>query len=166
MISPAAPPTRVPLIRMNCRSRPTWSSIRWAVSSMKERAAQFGMSAEMLAKNDIVLEGALRSLEICKAAGVEVAFGSDLLGPLQEDQSLEFLHRAKVLSPIEIIRQATLVGARVVEREGSLGIVDPGAIADLLVVDGDPLADLRLLTDQGRHLDVIMQAGRFHKRAI
>jgi imidazolonepropionase-like amidohydrolase len=134
--------------------------------SMKERAGALGMSAAMLAKNDIVLEGALRSLEICKAAGVEVAFGSDLLGSLQEDQSLEFLHRAEVLSPIEIIRQATLVGARVVEQEGFLGVVEPGAVADLLVVDGDPLADLRLLTDQGAHLAAIMQSGRFVKRTI
>ncbi|MCP3974709.1 MAG: amidohydrolase family protein [bacterium] len=134
--------------------------------SMKERAAALGMDAGMLAKNDIVLEGALRSLEVCKRAGVEVAFGSDLLGPLQEDQSLEFLHRAEVLSPIEIIRQATLVGARVVEREGSLGIIEPGAIADLLVVDGDPLADLRLLTNQGAHLAVIMKSGHFHKRTV
>lgn len=134
--------------------------------SMKERAASFGMSAEMLAKNDIVLEGALRSLEICKAAGVEVAYGSDLLGPLQVDQSLEFLHRAEVLSPIEIIRQATLVGARVVEQEGLLGVIEPGAVADLLLVDGDPLDDLRLLIDQGAHLPVIMQAGSFHKRTI
>jgi imidazolonepropionase-like amidohydrolase len=134
--------------------------------SMKDRAAALGMSAEMLAKNDIVLEGALRSLEICKAAGVELAFGSDLLGPLQEDQSLEFLHRAEVLTPIEIIRQATLVGARVVEREGTLGIVEPGAMADLILVEGDPLTDLRLLTDQGAHLSLIMQSGRFHKRTI
>jgi imidazolonepropionase-like amidohydrolase len=134
--------------------------------SMKERAAALGMSAEMLAKNDIVLEGALRSLETCKAAGVEVAFGSDLLGPLQEDQSLEFLHRAEVLTPLEIIRQATLVGARVVEREGLLGIVEPGTMADLILVDGDPLTDIRLLTDQGAHIPLIMQSGRFHKRAI
>lgn len=134
--------------------------------SMKERAAALGMSAEMLAKNDIVLEGALRSLEVCKEAGVEVAFGSDLLGPLQEDQSLEFLHRAEVLSPLEIIRQATLIGARVVEREGMLGVIEPGATADLLLVSGDPLADLRLLTEQGKHLQVIMQAGRFHKRTV
>ncbi|MFL5055699.1 MAG: amidohydrolase family protein, partial [Microvirga sp.] len=71
--------------------------------SMKERAAQFGMTADLLAKNDIVLEGALRSLEICKKAGVKVGYGTDLLGALQVDQSLEFIHRAKVLSPIEII---------------------------------------------------------------
>jgi imidazolonepropionase-like amidohydrolase len=48
--------------------------------SMKERAAQFGMTADMLAKNDIVLDGALRSLEICKKAGVKVGYGTDLLG--------------------------------------------------------------------------------------
>jgi imidazolonepropionase-like amidohydrolase len=45
---------------------------------MKERAAQFGMTADMLAKNDLVMDGALRSLEICKAAGVKVGYGSDL----------------------------------------------------------------------------------------
>lgn len=134
--------------------------------SMKERAASFGMSAEMLAKNDIVLEGGLRSLEVCREAGVPVGFGSDLLGPLQEDQSLEFLHRAEVLTPLEVIRQATLVGAQIVRREGELGIIGPGAVADLLVVDGDPLADLRLLTGQGAHLRAIVQAGTFHKREL
>jgi imidazolonepropionase-like amidohydrolase len=50
---------------------------------MKKRAAEFGMSADMLAKNDLVIEGGLRSLEICKRAGVPVAYGTDLLGQLQ-----------------------------------------------------------------------------------
>ena len=59
---------------------------------MKERAAQFGMTADMLAKNDIVLDGALRSLEICKKAGVKVGYGSDLLGQLQVEQSREFMY--------------------------------------------------------------------------
>ena len=61
----------------------------------------------MLAKNDLVIDGALRSLEICKRAGVPVAYGTDLLGGLQVDQSREFLLRTEVLSPIEIIRSAT-----------------------------------------------------------
>ena len=134
-----------------------------AYYAMRERAAQFGMSADMLAKNDLVIDGGLRSLEICKRAGVPVAYGSDLLGPLQVDQSREFLLRREVLTPIEIIRQATLVGARVLRQEGRLGVVTPGAQADLLVVDGNPLQDLELLTGQGRHLSVIMQAGRLHK---
>ena len=133
---------------------------------MKERAAQFGMTADMLAKNDIVLDGALRSLEICKAAGVKVGYGSDLLGQLQIEQSREFMFRAEVLKPLEIIRQATTVGAEVLRQEGKLGIVEPGAFADLIVVDGNPLKKLELFLDQGAHLPVIMKAGKFHKNAL
>jgi imidazolonepropionase-like amidohydrolase len=133
---------------------------------MKEKAAQFGMTADMLAKNDIVLDGALRSLEICKAAGVQVGYGSDLLGQLQVEQSREFMFRAEVLKPLEIIRQATTVGAEVLRQEGKLGIVAPGAFADLIVVDGDPLKKLELFLDQGAHLPVIMKAGQFHKNAL
>jgi imidazolonepropionase-like amidohydrolase len=134
--------------------------------SMKERAAQFGMTPEMLAKNDIVLEGALRSLEICKKAGVKVGYGTDLLGALQVDQSLEFIHRAKVLKPIEIIRQATTVGAEIVRMEGKLGVVAPGAYADLIAIDGNPLKKLELFLDQGKHLPMIMKAGKFHKNRL
>jgi imidazolonepropionase-like amidohydrolase len=133
---------------------------------MKEKAAQFGMTADMLAKNDIVLDGALRSLEICKTAGVKVGYGSDLLGQLQIEQSREFMFRAEVLKPLEIIRQATTVGAEVLRQEGKLGIVEPGAFADLIVVDGNPLKKLELFLDQGAHLPVIMKAGKFHKNAL
>jgi imidazolonepropionase-like amidohydrolase len=108
----------------------------------------------------------LRSLEICKAAGVEIGFGSDLLGQLQIDQSREFVIRAEALAPAEIIRSATLVNARLLQREGELGVVAPGAYADLLVVDGNPLKDIALLTDQGAHLAAIMKGGRFHKNAL
>ncbi len=133
---------------------------------MKERAAQFGMTADMLAKNDMVLDGAQRSLEICKAAGVKVGYGSDLLGQLQVEQSREFMFRAEVLKPLEIIRQATTVGAEVLRQEGKLGIVEPGAFADLIVVDGNPLKKLELFLDQGAHLPMIMKAGQFHKNAL
>jgi imidazolonepropionase-like amidohydrolase len=133
---------------------------------MKERAAQFGMTPDMLAKNDLVLDGAVRSLEICKAAGVPVGFGTDLLGPLQVEQSQEFMYRARVLKPLEIIRQATVVGAEILRHEGKLGVVEPGAFADLIVVDGDPLKKLELFLDQGAHLPVIMKAGKFHKNAL
>jgi len=137
-----------------------------AYYSMKEKAAEFGMTSEMLQKNDIVIEGALRSLEICKNAGVPVAFGTDLLGQLQVDQSREFALRSQVLKPIEIIRSATTIGAKVVRQEGKLGCLKPGAFADLLVIDGNPLQDLSLFEGQGRHLSVIMKGGRFHKNRL
>jgi imidazolonepropionase-like amidohydrolase len=133
---------------------------------MKERAAQFGMTAEMLAKNDLVLEHGYRSLEICRRAGVPLAYGSDLLGQLQEEQSREFLIRGEVMKPLEIIQSATTIAARVLRQEGKLGVIAPGAYADLLVVDGNPLGDLGVFQDQGAHLAAIMKGGRFHKNRL
>src|SRR5437868_8164136 len=133
---------------------------------MKKHAAEYGMNSDMLAKNDLVIDGALKSLEICKRHGVPVAYGTDLLGQLQVAQSEEFLLRAQVLSPAEIIRSATTIGAQVTRMEGKLGCLKPGAFADLLVVDGDPLKNLKLLAGEGQHLSVIMKAGRFHKNRL
>jgi imidazolonepropionase-like amidohydrolase len=133
---------------------------------MKKHAAEYGMNSDMLAKNDLVIDGALKSLEICKRHGVPVAYGTDLLGQLQVSQSDEFTLRAQVLSPAEIIRSATTIGAQIVRMEGKLGCLKVGAFADLLVVDGNPLKDLKLLTGQGEHLSAIMKGGRFHKNRL
>jgi imidazolonepropionase-like amidohydrolase len=133
---------------------------------MKKRAAEYGMSSDMLAKNDLVIDGALKSLEICKRHGIPVAYGTDLLGQLQVAQSDEFTLRAQVLSPAEIIRSATTIGAQVVRMENKLGCLKPGAFADLLVVDGNPLKNLKLLQEQGQHLSVIMKGGHFHKNRL
>jgi imidazolonepropionase-like amidohydrolase len=133
---------------------------------MKKHAADYGMNSDMLTKNDLVIEGALKSLEICKRHGVPVAYGTDLLGQLQMAQSEEFTLRAQVLSPAEIIRSATTIGAQIVRMEGKLGCLKPGAFADLLVVDGNPLKDLKLFLDQGQHLSIIMKGGRFHKNRL
>ena len=134
-----------------------------AYHAMKDRAAKLGMTAESLEKNEIVLEGGLRSLEICRRHGVPVAYGSDLLGDLHWDQSREFSLRREVAAPIEIIRSATTIAAQILRLDGKAGTLQPGAWADLVVVDGDPLQDLALLEDQGKHLSVIMKAGKFHK---
>jgi imidazolonepropionase-like amidohydrolase len=133
---------------------------------MKKHAAEYGMNADMLAKNDLVIDGALKSLEICKRHGVPVAYGTDLLGQLQVAQSNEFTLRTEVLSSAEVIRSATTIGAEVVRMAGRLGCLKPGAFADLLVVDGNPLQNLTLLQDEGRHLSVIMKGGRFHKNRL
>jgi imidazolonepropionase-like amidohydrolase len=134
--------------------------------AMRERAAEFGINADMLAKNDLVIDGGLRSLEICQRAGVPVAFGTDLLGQLQVEQSREFTLRSQAMKPIDIIRSATTIAARVLRREGQLGCLKPSAWADLLLVDGNPLKDLSLLEHQGRHLSAIMKGGRFHKNRL
>jgi imidazolonepropionase-like amidohydrolase len=137
-----------------------------AYDAMKRRGRDLGLPAVSLEKNDRVLAAGLRSLEIAKQAGVPVAYGSDLLGKLQNDQSREFLIRGEAMTPIEVIRSATTVNAQLLRREGVLGAIRPGAFADLLVVEGNPLRDLSLFQDQGAHLSVIMKGGRFHKNAL
>jgi imidazolonepropionase-like amidohydrolase len=97
---------------------------------------------------------------------VPVAYGTDLLGQLQVEQSREFVLRSEVLSPLEIIRSATLIGARVLRMEGKLGCLRPGAFADLLVVDGNPLKDLGLFQAADKSLVAIMKGGRFHRNRL
>jgi imidazolonepropionase-like amidohydrolase len=137
-----------------------------AYDAIHRHAAEFGMGPESLEKNKMVLDAGLRSLELAKRAGVRMAFGSDLLGQLQPDQSKEFLLRSQVLSPHELIHSATIVGAELLGRVGELGVIAPGALADLLVVDGNPLKDLGLFQDQGAHIPVVMQGGRFHRNRL
>ena len=99
-------------------------------------------------------------------AGIPVAYGTDLLGALQMEQSREFMIRSEVLSPIEIIRSATTIGARIVRQEGKLGTLKAGAFADLLLIDGDPLKNLGLFQEQGKHLAAVMKGGRFNKNRL
>ena len=134
--------------------------------AMKRRARELGMPDTMLAKNDEVLKYGYAELEHCRAAGVKMAYGTDLLGALEDEQTGEFRIRGEVMPAIDVIRSATLVGAEVVRQEGRLGTIRPGAFADLLVVDGNPLKDLGLFKDGGVHLSAIMKAGRFHKNAL
>jgi imidazolonepropionase-like amidohydrolase len=108
-----------------------------------------------------VLAAGLSSLELAKEAGVKMGFGTDLLGETHEHQSKEFTIRAKVLSPLEIIQSATIVNAEILNQVGEIGVIAPGARADLLVVDGNPLESLSLLEGQGKHLPMIMKGGEF-----
>ncbi len=134
--------------------------------ALDRRGKELGMPEVSLHKLKTVLDAGLRSIEICKEAGVRMGFGSDLLGATQEEQSREFLIRSEVLTPHEVITAATATNAAIVRAEGELGVIAEGALADILVVDGNPLEDLGLLQDQGAHLSVIMQGGRFHKNQM
>ena len=84
----------------------------------------------------------------------------------QTYQSDEFLLKAEVLGNYEAIRQATQVNAEILNMPDQLGVVKSGALADLVVIDGDPLADISLLTNQGQHMPAIMKNGVFYKNEL
>ena len=112
------------------------------------------------------MRSGLEGLEAMRRAGVKLAYGSDLLGALHVYQSREFEIRREVFTPLEILRQATSIGAEMMRLDGKLGCIAPGAWADLIVVDGDPLADIGLLAAGGRHLPVIVRAGEVVKNTL
>ncbi len=137
-----------------------------AYDALKRRGPDYGLSSYSLAKNELVLDAGLRSLEIARTAGVKIGFGSDLLGQLQNDHCNEFVIRREVMSAPEIIRSATLVNAEIVRQSGKIGELVAGAFADLLVVDGDPYRDIAVLLGEGRNIPAIMLNGGFVKNRL
>ena len=129
----------------------------WA---LKEEGMDHGLPRDSWEKVDAVLGAGLGALERAARAGVQVVYGSDLLGGMQRHQSREFAIRAEVQSPLEVLRSATTVAAELIGMVGEVGVVAPGAHADLVVVDADPLADVRVLADPERHVRTVVQAGR------
>jgi imidazolonepropionase-like amidohydrolase len=123
-----------------------------------------GITEISLGKLAEVRDAGLHSLEILRQAGVKIGYGTDLLGAMHRHQSREFVMRAEAMAPIEVIRSATCINAELLNRSGELGIIAAGARADLIAVDGDPLADISLLDGQGEHLSVIMKDGVLYKR--
>ncbi len=133
---------------------------------LDEFGAALGFPKGSQAKLRDVLDAGLASLELCREAGVPMGFGTDLLGETHEHQSREFTIRAELLPAPEILRSATRINAEILGRTGELGVIAPGARADLLVVDGNPLDDLSLLEGQGKHLDAILKDGAFAKNRL
>jgi imidazolonepropionase-like amidohydrolase len=107
-------------------------------SALAARGRDFGLPEHSHRKVFDVLDHGLRALEMAQRAGIPTVYGTDLLGGMHEDQSTEFRLRAEVQPAADIIRSATVTAARMLRMDGQLGIVAPHAVADLLVVAGDP----------------------------
>jgi imidazolonepropionase-like amidohydrolase len=94
------------------------------------------------------------------AAGVRIALGTDLLGPMADQQNREFALRAAVQPSWEVLESATLTGAELLGEAGRLGVLAPGAAADLLLCRADPGADVRVLADPEQALALVVSRGR------
>jgi imidazolonepropionase-like amidohydrolase len=136
------------------------------IFGLLEEGEALGLPAPSMEKLHMIAGAALSGLEIMKRAGVKMGFGTDLLGAMHVRQSNEFELRSRVLPAIDILRSACAVNAELLGQEGRLGRVREGALADLLVVDGDPLKDMTVLGGAGERLAVIMNDGKFHKRTL
>jgi imidazolonepropionase-like amidohydrolase len=129
-----------------------------------EREANARLSPGQREKLRRVSDRGVQAIRIAKAEGVPIAFGTDLLGEMHALQSTEYALRAPAMTPVEILQSATSVAAELLGQSGRLGVVAPGAFADLLVVEGDPTRDLAALRAPEEGLLAVMKAGRFYKK--
>jgi imidazolonepropionase-like amidohydrolase len=113
--------------------------------------------AEMVTNHPLWLE----SFQRARAAGIPIAAGGDIGNRYPHGENareLELMVR-QGMTPLAAIHSATGVAARALRREGRLGSLAPGALADLVILDADPLADIRVLQAMDRIL-VVLQGGR------
>lgn len=128
----------------------------WA---LKEEGREFGLTDDMWAKVDSVLNSGLEAIARAHEAGVKMVYGSDLLGGMHRHQNEQFRLLGKVQPGIDAIRAATTTAAELLGRAGEIGVVAPGADADLLVLTADPVQDIAVLADISDHLEFVIQDG-------
>ena len=129
-------------------------------AALADEGARLGWSQVMLDKLATVQSRGIEAVRIALDEGVPVVFGTDLLGHMHSRQSGEFDLRLQAMSPVQALQSATLIAARLMRAEGSIGQLVPGAWADLLVVEGDPTTDLAMLTAPETGIRLLMQGGR------
>ncbi len=126
-----------------------------------ENAASLGLPASAADKVRDVNRKSLEAIEACAAAGVKLGLGCDLHGhEFVKTQGRELLLRGEVQPAIDVLRSATSINAEIVQAKGKLGVIAPDALADMIVVDGDPLQDLSLFVHSSETVALVMKGGR------
>ncbi len=134
--------------------------------ALAQDGARLGLLPASIAKIEDVRAAGMGSLAIMRDAGLVMAFGTDLLGETHVRQSEEFAIRARVLPARDVLASATTIAAKLIGMAGKLGVVAEGALADLLVVDGDPLSDIAILATPERSVRLVMKGGVVQRNGL
>jgi imidazolonepropionase-like amidohydrolase len=133
--------------------------------AISREGKNYGIGDHQIQKINMALEKSLEGLTHAYRAGCKIGSGSDLLGDMQAQRAMEFELKGQVMKPMEVLLSATMVNAEIFRMTDKIGSVEPGKYADLLVVDGNPLKNLRVFQNQA-NLHAIVKGGVFVKRAI
>jgi imidazolonepropionase-like amidohydrolase len=128
--------------------------------AMEELGPKVGLPQVNIDKNSGVLDAGRRSIETAKAAGVELGFGTDLLGEAMPRQNREFAIRAELEPAADVLRSMYVTNVRLCHLEGRAGAVAPGHAADLVISEVDPLEQLADLAEPDSVLSAIICGGR------
>jgi len=126
---------------------------------------RYGIGDHQIQKIDLARQQSVQGLTYAYRAGCKIGSGSDLLGDMMTQRTVELELKAQVMKPMEVLLSATRVNAELFRMQDKIGSVEPGKYADLLVVAGNPLKTLRVLQNQDS-LRLIMKGGRVYKRTL
>ena len=126
---------------------------------------RYGIGDHQIQKIDLARQQSVQGLTYAYRAGCKIGSGSDLLGDMMTQRTVELELKAQVMKPMEVLLSATRVNAELFRMQDKIGSVEPGKYADLLVVAGNPLKNLRVLQNQDS-LRLIMKGGRVYKRTL
>ena len=140
-----------------------------------EDAIPFPDGSENRRKQLQMTEGTDNAYALARRYKLKTAWGTDTLfdADLAKRQNAQLAKMVRWYSPAEVIRMATLQNAELLALSGArtpypgvLGVVEEGALADLILVDGNPVADLTLIENPQRNFVVIMKDGRVYKNLL
>jgi len=132
-----------------------------AYDAMERRGPELGMPAVSRQKNREVLDAGRKAVHLARAAGVRVGFGTDLMGALEDEQLHGLRLQIEVDGALLALQSATSVNADLLGRP-DLGRVQPGCIADLLIVDGNPLDQPSVLWNESLRTTVLQGGAVVH----
>jgi imidazolonepropionase-like amidohydrolase len=157
------PETAALMAKRNVYVVPTLS----VINMLARHAKVLKISPATLHKAAGLYEQMTASIRVCAEAGVKIGLGTDLLGQeFQHLQGGELDLRGAVQSPIDVLRSATSVNAEILQRAGELGTIAPGAHADILVLNRNPLEDLSVFRDPVANIPIVVKAGVFVRCAL
>jgi imidazolonepropionase-like amidohydrolase len=122
-----------------------------------------GLDAFILSKLGLVREGMFRALDLAWKAGVKIGSGTDIIGPFQYLKGRELALKSRVMGPMAAIVSATRTNAELFFLDDQIGTVEAGKLADLIVVDGNPLKDMSLFEKGLQKVVLVMKEGRILK---
>ena len=133
--------------------------------ALSEEGRDYGVPEDVIRKIDEARALGIRALRFAYESGVRIASGSDLLGPLQDRKARELEIKTEVMSPMESLVSATRTNAELFDMEDKIGTVEAGKLADLIVVEGNPLENITVLQKKS-NIKLIMKGGTVFKDGL
>jgi len=137
-----------------------------AIKVITDHGAELGLPPMSLEKVTGLFQTNQQSVSNCDKANVKLGFGTDLLGDFHKYQNDEFVYRAELQKNIDVLRSATSVNADIIQKTGELGCIKENALADIILVAGNPLQDINLLSKPGENISMIMRDGKIVKNQL